>query len=160
MASAAAPHRGEPPLDGVRLLLVEDHAHSRDALRLLLEHQGAEVVEASDGEEALRLLQGSPRDVDLVLLDLRLPGLTGLEVADRLKQSIRWAAIPLLAITALGAEADFRSTLEAGFAGHVVKPIDPDMLMATIVRVLGTRRPRAHRHGRPPRRIGPSQGLR
>jgi CheY-like chemotaxis protein len=149
----ASPSRGEARLDGVRILVVEDHVHSREALRLLLEYQGAEVVEAPDGHAALDELALGARLPDLILLDILMPGLSGLEVADRVRHDLRWTRIPLVAVTALGTQADFRDTLAAGFDAHIVKPIDHDVLMAAITRLLAVGRPRrSRRHRTPPGR--------
>ena len=130
---------------------MEDHRDSRDLLREFLRHQGAEVAEAPDGETGLRRLTLTARLPDLILLDLRLPGLSGLEVAHRLKAERRWARIPILAVTALGETADYLATLEAGFDGHLVKPIDHDALLATIVRLIACRPARPSRRSRRPR---------
>jgi CheY-like chemotaxis protein len=123
----------ERPLAGVVVLVVEDHPDGRDALRQLLEWYGAEVLDAEDGCEALRLLEAQVPDV--IVSDLRMPRLDGFGLAGRVKHDVRWAAVPIVAVTALNSPADVRATREAGFAGHLAKPLDADALLATMKRV-------------------------
>ncbi|HEV8310493.1 MAG TPA: response regulator [Methylomirabilota bacterium] len=143
--NAERSRRSEPRLDGLRILVVEDHVDSRDALRQMLAAQGAEVLVASDGQEALAGLEATIPD--LILSDLRMPRIDGLELATRVRHDVRWARIPLIAVTAYNSPADLRATLEAGFDAHVEKPVDFDLLTATVQRVLrgGRRRGRRSR---------------
>ena len=120
-AAAAAP---PPPCRGHRLLVVEDNADSREALRLLLESAGHEVHEADDGEagivQALRVLP------DLALIDIGLPGVDGYEVARRLKAAN--ADIRLVALTGFGRDEDVELALDAGFDAHLLKPVSFERL--------------------------------
>jgi len=113
--------------------VVEDHDDSRRFLQQLLESAGARVVVAEDGRVALLRLQHIHPDI--VLADLLMPELDGLALARRLKAEPRWAAIPLLAVTALGEAADYIQTWAHGFAGHITKPVDPEQLIAAIQRI-------------------------
>jgi CheY-like chemotaxis protein len=124
----------EPRFHGRTILVVDDHPDSRDVLAQLLAQEGALVMTAHDGRAALQMLE--TQTPDLILTDLRMPGLDGLALARRLKADARWTHVPLVATTALGTTADLRATFEAGFAAHVVKPLDWQTLIATIERVL------------------------
>lgn len=90
------------------------------------------------------------RTPDLILADIRMPGLDGLAFARRVKTDTRWAHVPMIALTALGSRDDLRATWEAGFAAHVTKPIDWDTVLSIIERVLPSARPR------PPSRPAPA----
>jgi CheY-like chemotaxis protein len=126
--------------------VVEDHADSRAILRQFLESLGADVMLASDGIDALGLV--AARIPDIVLTDIRMPRMDGVQLAQRVKRDVRWARVPMIAVTAYNSPADLRTTLEAGFDGHVEKPINFDVLLSTISRLV--RRTRSRR--RPPRR--------
>lgn len=146
VAPAAVPRR-EGRLAGLLVLVAEDHPDSLDALRQLLESEGAEVLATENGAAALRRLEGSPRRPDIVLVDLMMPVLDGFQLARRIRTEARWAAIPLVAVTARVETADYDATLEAGFAAHVPKPIDLEALIAVLLRVYAgpTRRVRPGR---------------
>jgi CheY-like chemotaxis protein len=138
----------EPRFDRLLILVAEDHTDSREVLRQFLESLGAEVLLAGDGIEALGILEA--RAPDIVLADIRMPGMGGLQLAQRMKRDVRWARVPLVAVTAYNEPADLRATLEAGFDGHVEKPVNFDVLLPTIARLVTSNRPR-RRPRRPPR---------
>jgi len=97
----------------------------------VLTRAGFEVVEASDGEEALaRLAADAP--VDVVLLDVEMPRLGGIETVRRLRQDPRLRGLPVLAMTAHGDPDDVRRLVEAGMDGHVAKPFEPEELIRTL----------------------------
>jgi CheY-like chemotaxis protein len=139
--------RYEPRLDGILVLVVEDHADSRAVLRQFLESLGAEVLLAGDGIEALDILEA--RVPDIVLTDIRMPRMDGVQLAHRMKRHVRWARVPMIAVTAYNSPTDLQTTLEAGFDGHVEKPINFDVLLTTASRLV--RQNRTHRR-RPRRR--------
>jgi CheY-like chemotaxis protein len=126
--------QSEARLRGAVILVAEDHQDSRDGLRQLLEAFGAEVLVASDGEDALRILSAVLPDV--ILSDIRMPGMDGLQLAHRVKGDQRWARVPIIAVTAHIGPADLPALRQAGFAGHIQKPVDLDMLTTTIARAL------------------------
>jgi CheY-like chemotaxis protein len=135
MASVAAPS-DLPRLDGLHLLVVEDHADSRAILRQLLCALGATVDEAGDGREALALLAAPRRRPHLILCDLRMPRMDGFALAERLREDLRWRRVPMVAVTALTTPGDHDRTREAGFSAHIAKPINLDLLVSTIRRLL------------------------
>lgn len=123
-------------LDGLVVLVVEDHEDSRRLLKQILELAGARVILAEHGGEALERLE-TQRRPHVIVCDLLMPVLDGLGLARRVQGDPRWSRIPLLAVTALGGAADYIKTWAHGFAGHVTKPVDPDVLIGAIRRVTG-----------------------
>lgn len=112
---------------GERLLVVEDDAMILDALRYSLGKEGFDVLAAGDGPEGLRLaLEARP---DLVLLDLMLPGMSGLEVCREIRKV---SQIPILMVTAKGEETDRVVGLELGADDYIVKPYSTRELVARI----------------------------
>jgi CheY-like chemotaxis protein len=119
----------------VTVLLVEDHVDSRDMLQQMLRGFGARVFSAGHGEEALALLER--RRPDVILCDLVMPVMDGFRFATAVKQNRRWRRIPIVAVTALGGEADYRRTWEAGFDAHLAKPVHPDQVVGVVRAVTG-----------------------
>jgi CheY-like chemotaxis protein len=108
-----------------QILIVEDNADARDALRVLLELDGHVVETAGDGDAALAIV--ATRELDVALVDIGLPGMDGYELARRVRA--RDARRPvLLALTGYGQPEDRRRATEAGFDGLLVKPVDPTNL--------------------------------
>jgi CheY-like chemotaxis protein len=124
-----------PSLAGVRILVVEDHEDSREALRQVLEYFGATVTAARSGYEALELAVLEPPQ--LVLCDLRMPGMDGFAVLEGLRALLPDHTIRAVAVSGFGRDEDRRRTRAAGFAGHLVKPVDFDAMVALIEQVLG-----------------------
>ena len=113
-----------------RVLLIEDHGDSREALQMLLELFGHRVFTATNGVEGLALAASSSPDV--VLVDIGLPGVDGYEVARR----FRATAVPhptLVALTGYAADSDRVLAEQAGFDAYLVKPVDIDQLRALIL---------------------------
>ncbi|NCD23490.1 MAG: response regulator transcription factor [Spartobacteria bacterium] len=119
------------------ILLVEDEHDIRELLKFHLERENLAVEACEKGEDALALLK--TRGVSLVLLDLMLPGIDGLEVCRRLKAQPDTRDIPIIMLTAKDSEADIVTGLEMGAADYICKPFSPRVLMARIRAVL--RRP-------------------
>ncbi|MFK3737157.1 PAS domain-containing hybrid sensor histidine kinase/response regulator [Massilia sp. TN1-12] len=109
------------PLHGQRILVVDDNRDAADTLGLLLEADGAEVRIAYDGRSALSTADNFlPHSV---LLDIGMPGMDGYEVARRLRQDARFAALRIIALTGWGQDADRRQTRNRGFSHHLTKPV-------------------------------------
>lgn len=139
-----------PRLQDTTILVVEDHEDSRDAVRQFLEALGARVLLAANGKEGLdRLAAESP---DVTLCDLRMPVVDGYMFMERMRGNARLARAKVIAISAHGEPADIRRTWEAGFDGHLVKPVDPDVLLAALERTLWARFPIASPAAGPARR--------
>src|SRR5262244_1067864 len=124
-----------------RVLIVEDERDIRDLILLHLQRDGYQVTTAGSGEDALLQVKQSPPD--LVLLDLMLPGMSGLEVCRRLRQEPTTAGLPILMLTAKVDEVDRVVGLEMGADDYVVKPFSPKELIARVRAVLRRARPAA-----------------
>jgi two-component system, sensor histidine kinase len=116
-----SPHPDElPTTPPVRILVVEDNPDGRQALRLLLELLGHEVIVAEDGEQGVT--RGLAYRPDVALIDIGLPRLDGYEVARRLRRGLG-SRVLLIAHTAYGRPQDREEALAAGFDVHFVKPL-------------------------------------
>ena len=112
------------------MLVVDDNADNAAALAMLLQQLGHDVEVAGDGETALdRAGQFRP---DVILLDIGIPKLNGYDVCRQLRQHDWGRRIRVIAQTGFGDEQDLRRSAEAGFDGHLVKPIDPARLGALL----------------------------
>jgi len=126
------------------ILCVEDNVDNRILLRRVLQAEGYQVLEAGSAHEALDL-SGS-HHLDLVLVDINLPGVDGLTLTEKLKSDVRWADVPVIAITANVMRGDHERTLAAGCDGCIQKPIDVDLLprqISLFLRLGPQRRPSA-----------------
>ena len=122
-----------------RVLIVEDERDIRDLVLFHLKREGFQVSSASSGEEALRQVRhASP---DLVLLDLMLPAMGGLEVCRKLRQDPATVALPIVMLTAKGDEVDRVLGLELGADDYIVKPFSPKELLARVRAVLRRAKP-------------------
>src|SRR6266498_1894061 len=122
-----------------RVLIVEDEPDIRGLLAFHLEREGYQVVKSTNGADALRQVRAMPPD--LVLLDLMLPEMDGLEVCRRLRQDPATARLPIVMLTAKGDEVDRVLGLEIGADDYVVKPFSPKELLARVRAVLRRSRP-------------------
>ena len=136
-----APHKVTPAdldLHGVTILIVEDHEDSREMLRQIVESFGAKAAVAADGREALAT--AAWLRPELVFCDLRMPVLDGYAFIERLRHDPALSRTAVLAVTALGTDADLRKTWAAGFDGHLVKPVDYDVIAQQLERVFWAHR--------------------
>jgi len=117
-----------------RILVVEDNPLNLKLVRDVLQVTGYEVLEATSGEDGVELARhGAP---DLVLLDLQLPGIDGMEVLRLLRGDARTAAIPVVAVTAFAMRADRERAGREGFDGYLTKPISIRELPAQVNRFI------------------------
>jgi len=115
---------------GERVLIVEDNEKNMKLVRDVLQASGYSTLEATTGEEAIELsLSQAPA---LVLMDVQLPGIDGVEALERLRQNERTASIPVLALTAQAMSGDRERFLEAGFDGYLAKPVDVGELIEAV----------------------------
>jgi two-component system alkaline phosphatase synthesis response regulator PhoP len=117
-----------------RVLVVEDDADIRELIRYNLADEGFAVDEAADGAQALERMQR--RMPDLIVLDLMLPGMPGLEICRRIRSTPATAQLPVLIVTAKGTEVDRILGLEMGADDYVVKPFSPRELVARVKALL------------------------
>ncbi|KQW38009.1 ATP-binding protein [Rhizobacter sp. Root404] len=130
----AAVATGAPPAPRRRILLVEDNADAREAMAALLADLGCAVVEAADGEAAIRLAQRQPPE--LAVMDLGLPGMSGFELAAAFRRTPELRDVPLIALSGYGQARDRAAALASGFDEHLVKPADATVLANTIERLI------------------------
>ena len=118
-----------------RLLVADDEPHIRRILTTLLEASSFTVDAVSDGVAALELLAGSVA-YDLILLDIMMPGATGLEVLERLRKLDHRREVPVMILTAKGQDADRERAFSLGASDFVTKPFSPKKLLARIDQLL------------------------
>ena len=117
-----------------RILIVEDHPTMREAMRLVLEGEGFDIDEASDGAQALSAVHEEPPD--LVLLDMSIPGVSGPDVLAAVKNDPTTSEVRVIVVTATGEEG--RAAAMAGGADHYfTKPFSPIALLQAVEEVLG-----------------------
>ena len=116
------------------VIVVDDDADIRGLIVDQLRQENYDLLSASNLAELRQALREQP--VDLIVLDLELPGLTGFEAAKRLRATPETAAIPLIAATGYSHERQLALARQSGFDAVVVKPCDPDMLVHEIERLL------------------------
>jgi CheY-like chemotaxis protein len=102
-----------------RVLIVEDTPENMYALKRVFQHEGFEIIEATNGHEAVQ--KSEEEKPDLILMDMRLPGLSGYEATERIRQKL--PALPIIAITADALPGDREKALELGCIAYFSKPI-------------------------------------
>jgi signal transduction histidine kinase/DNA-binding response OmpR family regulator/CHASE3 domain sensor protein len=117
--------------EGRRILLVDDDIRNIFSLSSALEHKGMTVEIARNGFEAITQLNETP-DIDLVLMDVMMPGMDGLEATRRIRTDPRFASLPIIAITAKAMKDDQEQTRVAGMTDYLAKPIDLDRLYSLL----------------------------
>jgi len=110
------------PAARLRVLIAEDNRDSADSLKMLLELLGHEVRVAYDGEAALKMAIGQPPDV--LFLDIGMPGMSGHQLARRLRAELPQARMRIVALTGWGHDTDRERSARAGIDHHLVKPPD------------------------------------
>jgi len=117
-------------MTGESVLIVDDNPINLKLEKILLKVEGYDVVTASDAEEAQKVLETfQPR---LILMDLQLPGMSGLELTTKLKANPKYSNIVIVAITAYAMKGDKEKALAAGCNGYISKPIDTKTLPGVI----------------------------
>ena len=117
-----------------RILVVEDNDRNRRLLKILLESRVYEVIEAVTGEEAMKYLKD--HKPGLILMDIQLPNVDGLELTKNIKSNPKTAHIPIVAVTAYAMKGDRERILEAGCDGYISKPIDTRRLVLLVAGIL------------------------
>ena len=114
------------------VLVVEDNDMNMQLVEYLLEEGGYHIVKAASGEEALAITRDEKAPLDLILMDIHLPGMDGLSVVREMKSDARTQRIPILALTAHAMRGDKDRFLEAGCDGYISKPIDVKTFLSSI----------------------------
>jgi len=131
--------RGGPD-DGVQprihVLVADDEPHIGRIIQTKLEQGPFRVTLVYDGADAIRALEQYP-DVALVLLDLMMPTLSGLEVLTRMRADARWTALPCVILTAAGQDQRYETAMALGVSDYVTKPFSPRQLYARVVALTG-----------------------
>ena len=123
-------------MKNIKILVVEDNALNMKLVRSLLHLGKYEVLETDDGEKGLLMMQ--KHRPDLVLMDIQLPGMNGLEVTSLMRENPDLREIPVIALTSYAMEGDRQRAIEAGCTGYVTKPIDTRTFLKTIQQYLPT----------------------
>ena len=124
-------------MPGEKILLIEDNAVNRDLTLFLLESRGYEVLEAASAEEGFEILKSERPD--LIVMDIQLPGMDGLEATKRLKANPPTRDIPVLALTSYAMKGDRDAAAATGCVGYVTKPIDRTLFLREITAHLPAR---------------------
>ncbi|VDC25188.1 response regulator [Pseudogemmobacter humi] len=122
-------------LAGRRVLVVDDNALNREVAREFLELAGMLVVTASDGREAILRMEEAAFGV--VLMDVHMPGMNGLEAIREIRRRPEWASLPVIALTARARVEDQRESLAAGMTAHLTKPLDEQALYRLLAELVG-----------------------
>jgi len=117
-----------------RILVAEDNEVNRELIREILQGEGFEVVEACDGEEALRLL--GEIHPDLIIFDIQMPRMDGYTLVRAIRNTPKVSSTPALALTAYAMQGDQARGLKAGFDAYVTKPFESAKLLAEVNRLL------------------------
>ena len=117
-----------------KILIVEDNPRNMRLIKMVLGNKGYSLLEATDGEEALAVaMWGRP---DLIIMDIQLPKMDGLEATRRLRQTPGFSQVPIIALTASAMEGDREKIIEAGCDVYVSKPIDTHQLPGLVTEML------------------------
>jgi hypothetical protein len=135
-AHESEPHGGKR-LAGIRLLVVDDSDINLDVAQRIFSYEGAEVFSADDGREALDWLRGHVDQIDLVLMDIQMPGMDGYQAAREARQIPGMQNVPIVALTAGAFQTQRDAAYAAGMNAYIAKPFDIDAAVAIIRKACG-----------------------
>jgi DNA-binding response OmpR family regulator len=118
------------------ILVADDEPHIGRIIKMKLEQGPFQVTLAFDGKEALEALEGGEA-FDLVLLDLMMPYVSGLDVLARIRASERWRKVPCMVLTAAGQETQYQKAMELGADDFLTKPFSPKRLYGRVAELVG-----------------------
>jgi HAMP domain-containing protein/CheY-like chemotaxis protein/signal transduction histidine kinase len=130
-AMLKALHEGDEPLTGRKVLVVDDDIRNIFALNSLLERHQMQVITATNGQEAIKLVE-STENLSLVLMDVMMPEMDGYETMRRIRQQPAFRTLPIIALTAKAMKGDREKCLEAGASDYVAKPVNTDQLLSLV----------------------------
>jgi signal transduction histidine kinase/ActR/RegA family two-component response regulator len=135
--AAVAPAVTEPQQGPrVRVLLVEDNLVNQKVVLAVLKKKGFQIDIANDGHQALTMLAAAQDPYNVVLMDVQMPVMDGMETTRRLRRDLRWEKLPVIAMTAHAMNGDRERCLEAGMNAYIAKPVQPGHLISTIEKQL------------------------
>ena len=124
-------HQSDPVFVGRKVLVVDDDVRNIFAIASALERQGMVVTFAEDGRRGIDALKAAP-GVDVVLMDVMMPEMDGYETMREIRKDPRFAALPIIALTAKAMKGDREKCIAAGASDYVTKPVDPDALLSLL----------------------------
>ncbi|HET9391503.1 MAG TPA: response regulator, partial [Steroidobacteraceae bacterium] len=124
-------HESDEPLTGRKVLVVDDDIRNIFALNSLLERHHMQVITATNGQEAINLVE-STEDLSLVLMDVMMPEMDGYETMRRIRSNHHFRMLPIIALTAKAMKGDREKCLEAGASDYVAKPVNTDQLLSLV----------------------------
>jgi two-component system, chemotaxis family, CheB/CheR fusion protein len=135
----ATPNENIPSLVGVRVLVVDDEADVRQLLMTVLEHYGVTVTVVASAQEAIAILTTNPKDYDVLLSDIGMPGEDGYTLIRQIRTMSAEAGgqIPAAALTGFGRKVDHDAAIAAGFQWHLAKPVKQDQLLSVVAALAG-----------------------
>ncbi len=123
-------------LYGVNVLLVEDNLVNQLVAKELLKTMHANVIIAENGEQALQILADKKQVIEVVLMDIQMPVMDGLTATRKIRKQQKFAHLPIIAMTAHARREDKEKSIEAGMNRHIAKPVNAELLLASILEVL------------------------
>jgi len=124
-------HESDEPLRDRKVLVVDDDIRNIFALNSLLERHNMQVITATNGQEAISLVESTP-DLSLVLMDVMMPEMDGYETMRRIRSKHQFRLLPIIALTAKAMKGDREKCLEAGASDYVAKPVNTDQLLSLV----------------------------
>ncbi|MGH7822691.1 MAG: response regulator, partial [Candidatus Binatia bacterium] len=124
-------HRSEEVLAGRTALIVDDDIRNIFALTSVLEKQKMTVLSAETGKAAIEMLHKTP-GIDVVLMDIMMPGMDGYETMRAIRRSTKFRSLPIIAVTAKAMKGDREKTIEAGAWDYLSKPVDTDQMLSVL----------------------------
>jgi two-component system, cell cycle response regulator DivK len=121
-----------------KILIVEDNENNMYLISYILKNKNYEIIQATTGEQGVALaIKEKP---DLILMDIQLPGIDGMEATKRIRASKADGIVPIIALTSYAMTGDREKALESGCTGYIEKPINPDTVLDEIEKYLKDRR--------------------
>jgi CheY-like chemotaxis protein len=124
-------HGSSEALHGRKVLVVDDDARNIFALTTVLENQEMEVVSATNGRQAIEIIERTP-DLGVVLMDIMMPEMDGYETMREIRKDARFRTLPILALTAKAMKGDREKCLQAGASDYIAKPVNTDQLLSLL----------------------------
>jgi len=124
-------HGSTEVLRGHKVLVVDDDARNIFALTTVLENQDMEVLSATNGRQAIELINATP-DLSVVLMDIMMPEMDGYETMREIRKDPRFRTLPILSLTAKAMKGDREKCLEAGASDYIAKPVNTDQLLSLL----------------------------